>query len=128
MSILFCSIESGKSADDPWEHQPPHLPKMANWQQPDEMTPGSPGNRFGLPTNGDLMKLKVKFKPLDLQVEVEPGTSLLAAARQAGIDLESDCGGMGRFSSSVTVYYLFSLAAPDSTPPYSRVSGCTLLP
>jgi uncharacterized 2Fe-2S/4Fe-4S cluster protein (DUF4445 family) len=42
------------------------------------------------------MKIKVKFKPLDRQVEVEPGTSLLKAAREAGIDLESDCGGMGR--------------------------------
>ena len=42
------------------------------------------------------MKIKVRFKPLDREVEVEPGTSLLTAARQAGIVLESDCGGMGR--------------------------------
>ena len=42
------------------------------------------------------MKIKVRFKPLDREVEVEPGTSLLTAARQAGIDLESDCGGLGR--------------------------------
>ena len=42
------------------------------------------------------MKIKVKFRPLDRQVKVERGTSLLTAARQAGIDLESDCGGMGR--------------------------------
>lgn len=42
------------------------------------------------------MKVKVRFKPLDREVEVEPGTSLLLAAQQAGIVLESDCGGMGR--------------------------------
>jgi uncharacterized 2Fe-2S/4Fe-4S cluster protein (DUF4445 family) len=42
------------------------------------------------------MKVKIRFKPLDREAGVEPGTSLLLAAQLAGIVLESDCGGMGR--------------------------------
>jgi uncharacterized 2Fe-2S/4Fe-4S cluster protein (DUF4445 family) len=41
-------------------------------------------------------KVKVIFKPLNKEVTVARGTSLLEAAHKAGLNLESDCGGMGR--------------------------------
>ena len=40
--------------------------------------------------------MKVIFKPLKQEAEVEPGTSLLDAAQKAGVSITSDCGGMGR--------------------------------
>ena len=40
--------------------------------------------------------MKVIFKPLKQEAEVEPGTSLLDAAQKAGVSIASDCGGMGR--------------------------------
>ena len=40
--------------------------------------------------------IEVTFKPHDDKVKVERGTSLLRAAEQAGVNLESDCGGLGR--------------------------------
>lgn len=40
--------------------------------------------------------MKVIFKPLKQEVEVEPGTSLLDAALKAGVNIASDCGGMGK--------------------------------
>lgn len=40
--------------------------------------------------------VKVIFKPLKQEVEVEPGTSLLDAALKAGVNIASDCGGMGK--------------------------------
>lgn len=40
--------------------------------------------------------MKVIFNPLKQKAEVEPGTSLLDAARIAGVSIESDCGGKGR--------------------------------
>jgi uncharacterized 2Fe-2S/4Fe-4S cluster protein (DUF4445 family) len=43
-----------------------------------------------------MKKITVRFKPSNQKVTVEPGTSILSAARNAGIRLESDCGGMGR--------------------------------
>jgi uncharacterized 2Fe-2S/4Fe-4S cluster protein (DUF4445 family) len=43
-----------------------------------------------------MPKLKVSFKPLNYEIEVEPGTSLLKAAFQAGLRLDAECGGMGR--------------------------------
>ena len=42
------------------------------------------------------MKKKITFIPSKQTVDVEQGTSVLAAARKTGIHLESDCGGMGR--------------------------------
>ncbi len=43
-----------------------------------------------------IMKIPVTFAARNRSVEVTPGTSLLQAARQAGLPLESDCGGKGR--------------------------------
>jgi uncharacterized 2Fe-2S/4Fe-4S cluster protein (DUF4445 family) len=40
--------------------------------------------------------VKVIFKPLKQEAEVEPGTSLLDAAQKAGVSILSECGGMGR--------------------------------
>ncbi len=40
--------------------------------------------------------MKVIFKPLNQEAEVEPGTSLLDASLKAGVSIASDCGGMGR--------------------------------
>ncbi|MDH4205454.1 MAG: ASKHA domain-containing protein [Desulfobacteraceae bacterium] len=40
--------------------------------------------------------MKVIFKPLKQEAEVEPGTSLLNAAQKAGVSIASECGGMGR--------------------------------
>ena len=40
--------------------------------------------------------MKVIFEQDNRQVDVEPGTSILSAAKMAGIHLETDCGGMGR--------------------------------
>jgi len=37
----------------------------------------------------------VTFKPEKVSVEVEPGTSLLDAARRAGVRIRNDCGGQG---------------------------------
>ena len=39
--------------------------------------------------------MRVKFQPSGALVEVAEGTSLLAASRQAGVALESPCGGRG---------------------------------
>ena len=39
--------------------------------------------------------MRVKFQPSGALVEVSEGTSLLAASRQAGVALESPCGGRG---------------------------------
>jgi len=40
--------------------------------------------------------MKVIFKPLKQEAEVESGTSLLNAAQKAGVSIASECGGMGR--------------------------------
>jgi uncharacterized 2Fe-2S/4Fe-4S cluster protein (DUF4445 family) len=40
--------------------------------------------------------MKVIFKPENRTIEVQRGTSLLKAARKAGIALETECGGRGR--------------------------------
>jgi uncharacterized 2Fe-2S/4Fe-4S cluster protein (DUF4445 family) len=40
--------------------------------------------------------VKIIFKPLNQEAEVECGTSLLKAARIAGVSIPSECGGMGR--------------------------------
>lgn len=37
----------------------------------------------------------VRFHPLDLEVEVPPGTNLLVAARRAGAPLAASCDGDG---------------------------------
>lgn len=39
--------------------------------------------------------IEVIFRPLGYKVEVERGTSLLRAAEEAGVHLESECGGLG---------------------------------
>jgi uncharacterized 2Fe-2S/4Fe-4S cluster protein (DUF4445 family) len=44
------------------------------------------------PTAG---KVTVDLQPVGRRVEVEPGTSLLDAAQQAGVDLVASCGGIG---------------------------------
>jgi uncharacterized 2Fe-2S/4Fe-4S cluster protein (DUF4445 family) len=51
---------------------------------------------FRLEDEGMKARIRVTFKPLDDEVEVARGVSLLWAAEQAGIHLESDCGGSGR--------------------------------
>ena len=40
--------------------------------------------------------MKILFKPLKQEAEVEAGTSLLNAAFKAGVSIESDCGGAGK--------------------------------
>jgi len=37
----------------------------------------------------------VHFLPQDVRVQVEPGVTLIEAARQAGIEIESPCNGAG---------------------------------
>ncbi|UCH23063.1 MAG: DUF4445 domain-containing protein [Deltaproteobacteria bacterium] len=43
-----------------------------------------------------MLKYTVRFKPQNFELEAEQGTSLLKAAAEAGLRLETDCGGMGR--------------------------------
>ena len=43
-----------------------------------------------------MAKYKVRFKPQNIDIQVERGTSLLKAVSMAGLQLETDCGGMGR--------------------------------
>jgi len=43
-----------------------------------------------------VKKVKIIFKPLNQEAEVECGTSLLKAAQIAGVSIPSECGGMGR--------------------------------
>jgi uncharacterized 2Fe-2S/4Fe-4S cluster protein (DUF4445 family) len=43
-----------------------------------------------------MAKYSVTFKPQNIDIEVERGTSLLKAISKAGLRLETDCGGMGR--------------------------------
>jgi uncharacterized 2Fe-2S/4Fe-4S cluster protein (DUF4445 family) len=43
-----------------------------------------------------MAKCSVRFKPQNIDIEVERGTSLLKAVSKAGLHLETDCGGMGR--------------------------------
>ena len=38
---------------------------------------------------------RVVFTPSGLEIEVDPGTTVLAAARRLGVDLDSVCGGRG---------------------------------
>ena len=37
----------------------------------------------------------ITFQPLGQTIQVQPGTALLDAARQAGVDVEAPCGGKG---------------------------------
>ncbi|MGW8264999.1 MAG: ASKHA domain-containing protein [Longimicrobiales bacterium] len=41
------------------------------------------------------MKIDVAFQPLGLHVEVEPGTTALEAAQEAGVGISAICGGLG---------------------------------
>jgi uncharacterized 2Fe-2S/4Fe-4S cluster protein (DUF4445 family) len=43
-----------------------------------------------------MAKYTVTFKPQNIDIQVEGGTSLLKAVSEAGLRLETDCGGMGR--------------------------------
>ena len=45
---------------------------------------------------GSQVSIKVFFNPLKLEIEVNPGTSLLKAAQKANILMEADCDGKGR--------------------------------
>jgi uncharacterized 2Fe-2S/4Fe-4S cluster protein (DUF4445 family) len=40
--------------------------------------------------------MKINFKPLNYEADVEPDTSILDAALKAGAHIETECGGMGR--------------------------------
>ena len=51
------------------------------------MAPADPGS--------ELPKITVDLEPIWWRVRVPPGTSLLDAARLAGVDLVASCGGMG---------------------------------
>ena len=51
------------------------------------MAPADPGS--------ELPKITVDLEPIGRRVRVPPGTSLLDAARLAGVDLVASCGGMG---------------------------------
>jgi len=42
-----------------------------------------------------LLMPRIVFTPSGLDIEVDPGTSVLAAARRLGVDLDSVCGGRG---------------------------------
>ena len=50
---------------------------------------------IGLRVGGGEMKHRVVFTPSGLTGEVGDGTTVLAAARQLGVDLDSVCGGRG---------------------------------
>lgn len=54
----------------------------------------------------------VQFQPIGKHVQVPVGTSLIEAARQAGIDLTSDCGGEGSCGQCQVV-----LLSGEVTPP-----------
>ena len=48
-------------------------------------------------TSGNISKTyEIDFEPIAKRVEVVPGTTLLDAARQAGVLLSSECGGKGK--------------------------------
>jgi uncharacterized 2Fe-2S/4Fe-4S cluster protein (DUF4445 family) len=47
-------------------------------------------------TDANRNKLKIDFEPIGKRVMVAPGTCLLEAARQAGLMLNSTCGGIGK--------------------------------
>ncbi|MBU2550653.1 MAG: DUF4445 domain-containing protein [Proteobacteria bacterium] len=59
------------------------------------------------------MSVTVDFQPSGRYVEVEPGTTLLDAARMAGVDLTADCGGKGGCGRCRV---RLSLEAPVSPP------------
>ena len=57
------------------------------------------GERFRLAYAGRALDCLVRFLPSQRSVRVPAGTSLLAAAQQAGLLLDEGCGGWGTCST-----------------------------
>lgn len=55
----------------------------------------------------------VQFQPIGKHVKVPSGTSLIEAARQAGIDLTSDCGGEGSCGQCQVVLLTGEVSPPN---------------
>ncbi len=62
---------------------------------------------------GEPELFDVQFQPIGKHVRVQAGTNLLEAARQAGIDLTSDCGGEGS-CGQCQVVILFGQVTPPN--------------
>jgi uncharacterized 2Fe-2S/4Fe-4S cluster protein (DUF4445 family) len=61
---------------------------------------------------------QVDFEPIGKRVEVAPNTTLLEAAQQAGLDLSSACGGMGRCGQCQLVILAGSVSPPTVDEEY----------
>ena len=57
------------------------------------------GMRYLAPEEGAMSGVRVRFEPSGRSAEVEPGTTLHAAATLAGVRVDAPCGGMGRCGS-----------------------------
>ncbi len=71
----------------------------------------------------------VEFLPSGLSAEVPPGTELLEAIRQAGIDLDASCGGQGTCGACL-VRVAAGRVEPSASPPAGEsyagyVQACT---
>ncbi|RPJ53173.1 MAG: (2Fe-2S)-binding protein, partial [Acidobacteria bacterium] len=60
------------------------------------------------------MHLKVDWQPIGLRTQVPPGTSVLDAARAAGIELVAVCGGAGLCEGCLVQVTAGALSQPDS--------------
>src|SRR5512133_1243801 len=61
----------------------------------------------------DSEMIQVQFQPTGKRVELKSGASLLEAARHAGIELNSTCGGEGTCGKCQVIVLHGSVSAPD---------------
>ena len=57
-------------------------------------------------------KFNVDFEPVGRRVEVDSGTTLLAAAQKAGVELVAVCGGMGSCTGCSVRHVSGEVSAP----------------
>ena len=65
------------------------------------------------------MLISVDFEPSGKRIEIAPNTTLLEAARQAGLALSSTCGGVGRCGQCFLVVLSGSVSPPTGDEEYS---------
>jgi uncharacterized 2Fe-2S/4Fe-4S cluster protein (DUF4445 family) len=65
------------------------------------------------------MLISVDFEPTGKRIEIAPNTTLLEAARQAGLALSSTCGGVGRCGQCRLVILAGSVSSPTVDEEYT---------